>query len=135
MIQPEWYVFAFGKPWPNDPTRPIVTLKTSWSNVRSKAGVSGRWHDNRHTFITDLAESGAADGNHPRHCGPRVEADAQALLPHPDGAKRGALEGLRKIKDTDLLSPARQPDGFRSMIESHRVADYQERQQKQTGRT
>src|ERR1019366_934057 len=33
-IQPEWYVFAFGRPWPNDPTRPIVTLKTSWNNVR-----------------------------------------------------------------------------------------------------
>src|SRR5579862_6095960 len=60
-IQPEWYVFAFGKPWPQDPTRPIVTLKTSWSNVRTKAGVTGRWHDNRHTLITDLAESGAGD--------------------------------------------------------------------------
>lgn len=61
LIQPEWYVFAFGRPWPNDPTRPIVTLKTSWNNVRAKAGVIGRWHDNRHTLITDLAESGAGD--------------------------------------------------------------------------
>lgn len=60
-IQPQWYVFAFGKPWPNDPTRPMVTLKTSWNNVRKKAGVNGRWHDNRHTLITDLAESGAGD--------------------------------------------------------------------------
>jgi hypothetical protein len=50
-----------GRPCPNDPTRPIVTLKTSWNNVRKKAGVSGRWHDNRHTLITDLAESGAGD--------------------------------------------------------------------------
>src|SRR6202521_6275559 len=40
---------------------PIVTLKTSWSNVRKKAGVSGRWHDNRHTLVTDLAEGGAGD--------------------------------------------------------------------------
>jgi integrase len=60
-IRPEWYVFAFGRPWPNDPTRPIVTLKTSWNNVRTKAGVTGRWHDNRHTLITDLAESGAPE--------------------------------------------------------------------------
>ena len=60
-IQPDWYVFPFGKPRPNDPTRPMVTLKTSWSNVRTKAGVTGRWHDNRHTLITDLAESGAGD--------------------------------------------------------------------------
>jgi len=60
-IQPEWYVFAFGKPTPNDPTRPMVTLKTAWDNVRKKAGVTGRWHDSRHTLITDLAESGAGD--------------------------------------------------------------------------
>jgi integrase len=60
-IQPEWYVFPFGKPRPKDPTRPMVTLKTSWSNVRKKAGVTGRWHDNRHTLITDLSESGAGD--------------------------------------------------------------------------
>ena len=60
-IQPDWYVFPFGKPRPNDPTRPMVTLKTSWNNARTKAKVQGRWHDNRHTLITDLAESGAGD--------------------------------------------------------------------------
>jgi len=59
--QPGWFVFPFGRPRPNDPTRPIVTLKTSWTNIRAKAGVTGRWHDNRHTLITDLAESGAGD--------------------------------------------------------------------------
>ncbi|HMJ63246.1 MAG TPA: tyrosine-type recombinase/integrase, partial [Bryobacteraceae bacterium] len=35
--------------------------KTAWRNIRAKAGVQGRWHDNRHTFVTDLAESGAGD--------------------------------------------------------------------------
>ena len=60
-IQPNWYVFASGKPRPKDPTRSVVTLKTSWNNVRRTARVQGRWHDNRHTLITDLAESGAAD--------------------------------------------------------------------------
>lgn len=60
-IQPEWYVFPFGKPRPADPSRPMVTLKTSWRNVRKNSGVSGRWHDNRHTLVTDLAESGAGD--------------------------------------------------------------------------
>ena len=29
--------------------------------MRTKAQVKGRWHDNRHTLITDLAESGAGD--------------------------------------------------------------------------
>jgi integrase len=60
-LQPDWYVFPFGRPRPTDPTRPMVTLKTSWNNARKKAKVQGRWHDNRHTLITDLAESGAGD--------------------------------------------------------------------------
>jgi integrase len=60
-IQPEWYVFPYGRPRPKDPTRPIVSLKTSWSNVRKRAAVNGRWYDNRHTLVTDLAESGAGD--------------------------------------------------------------------------
>jgi hypothetical protein len=60
-IRPEWYVFPFGRPRPNDPTRPVTTLKTAWRNLRKKANVTGRWHDNRHTLITDLAESGASD--------------------------------------------------------------------------
>jgi Phage integrase family len=60
-IRPEWYVFPFGKPRPKDPTRPVTTLKTAWRNLRQKAKVTGRWHDNRHTLITDLAESGASD--------------------------------------------------------------------------
>ena len=59
--RPEWFVFAFGTPLPNDPTRPITSFKTAWTKVREKAGVKGRWHDNRHTLVTELAESGAGD--------------------------------------------------------------------------
>ena len=59
--RPEWYVFPFGKPRPSDPSRPITTFKTAWRNVRKNTKVTGRWHDNRHTLITDLAESGAGD--------------------------------------------------------------------------
>jgi integrase len=58
---PEWYVFPFGKPTPRDPTKPVTTLKTAWNNIRRNARVTGRWHDNRHTLVTDLAESGAGD--------------------------------------------------------------------------
>jgi integrase len=59
--RPEWFVFAFGTPLPKDPTRPITSFKTAWIKVRKKAGVKGRWHDNRHTLVTELAESGAGD--------------------------------------------------------------------------
>jgi integrase len=60
-IKPEWYIFparigtpATGQKRPFDPTKPMVTLKTAWNNVKTKAKVTGRWHDNRHTLITDL---------------------------------------------------------------------------------
>src|SRR5216684_2909569 len=59
--RPEWYVFPAGKGQPNDPTRPVTTLRTAWTKVREKAKVIGRWHDNRHTLVTELAESGAGD--------------------------------------------------------------------------
>lgn len=60
IAQPNWYVFPFGKPLPTDPTRPQTSLKTAWRNTRNRANVAGRFHD-RHTFVTDLAESGAGD--------------------------------------------------------------------------
>jgi integrase len=59
--KPEWFVFPAGKGQPNDPTRPVTTLRTAWTKVRDKAKVVGRWHDNRHTLVTELAESGAGD--------------------------------------------------------------------------
>ena len=59
--RPEWFLFAFGTPLPKDPTRPITSFKTAWTKVRKEAGVKGRWHDNRHTLVTELAESGAGD--------------------------------------------------------------------------
>jgi integrase len=42
-------------------TRPITSFKTAWTKVRENAGVKGRWHDNRRTLVTELAESGAGD--------------------------------------------------------------------------
>jgi integrase len=59
--KPGWYVFPAGKGQPNDPTSPVTTLKTAWTKVRDNAKVIGRWHDNRHTLVTELAESGAGD--------------------------------------------------------------------------
>jgi integrase len=46
---------------PNDSTCPVATLRTAWTKVRDNAKVVGRWHDNRHTLVTELAESGAGD--------------------------------------------------------------------------
>jgi len=60
-VEPEWYLFPFGRANKLDPARPITTIKTAWSNVRKRSGISGRLHDSRHTLITERAESGAGD--------------------------------------------------------------------------
>ena len=60
-LRPEWYLFPFGRGTRMNPARPVTTLKTAWATVRTNADVAGRWHDARHTLITELAESGAGD--------------------------------------------------------------------------
>ena len=107
IIQPDWYVFAFGKPWPQDPTRPVVTLKTAWGNIKRKANVKGRWHDNRHTFITGLAESGEAGDETIRDMAGHV---SRQMLKHYSHigmqAKRRAVESLvSKKADTVIITP------------------------------
>jgi hypothetical protein len=85
--RPEWYVFAFGTPLPKEPTRPITSFKTAWTKIRKKAGVKGRWHDNRHTLVTELAESGAGDDGDHEHRRARLSRHALALLPCADGSE------------------------------------------------
>lgn len=104
-IRPEWYVFPFGRPQPFDPTRHITTLKTAWQNIRGKAKVSGRWHDARHTLITELAETGAGDqaimdiAGHvskqmlSRYSHVRMEAKRRAL----ENAGRGVVKTVESI--------------------------------------
>ena len=104
--QPDWYVFPFGKPQPTDPTKPMVTLKTSWGKVKKDAGVTGRWHDNRHTFITDLAESGEAGDETIRDMAGHV---SKQMLKHYSHirmeAKRRAVESLvRNPKPAEPIS-------------------------------
>jgi site-specific recombinase XerD len=99
-IEPEWFVFPYGKPYPQDPERPIVSLKTAWRTVRKAADVTGRWHDNRHTLITDLAESGAGDETI-RDIAGHV---SRQMLKHYSHirmeAKRTALESIVVKKET-----------------------------------
>ena len=61
MTKPGWYLFPFGKSKHLDPMRPVTSLKTVWTNIKETAGFTGRWHDTRHTLVTELAESGAGD--------------------------------------------------------------------------
>src|SRR5262249_44378450 len=111
MIQPDWYVFAYGKPWPKDPTRPMVTLKTAWNNVKKRANVTGRWHDNRHTFITGLAESGKASDETIRDMAGHVSKQMLKQYSHISmEAKRRAVEALVPQKSEGGIDRA-QADG------------------------
>jgi integrase len=137
--QPEWYVFPFGKPQPTDPTRHVTTLKTAWSKVRENAGVTGRWHDNRHTLITELAESGAGDQTimdiaghvskqmlkHYSHI--RMEAKRTALesIVRKDGDEKKAAQNERdnSALPTDMLhfeGPSLQKSLHSAVLEGHR---------------
>ena len=44
-----------------DQTRLITSFKTAWTKVLDRAKVAGRWNDNRHTLVTEFAESGSGD--------------------------------------------------------------------------
>lgn len=57
----EHYCFPYGNPQPTDPTRPVTSFKSAWTLVREDAGVTARFHDGRHTFVTELAEAGVSD--------------------------------------------------------------------------
>ena len=95
-VRPEWFVFPGGSRFPTDPVQPITTLKTAWINVRKKAGVSGRWHDNRHTLITELAENGAGDETIMEIPG-HVSRQMLSRYAHVrTAAKRKALEEVEK---------------------------------------
>ncbi len=93
-VHDEWHLFAWGKPRPSDPTRHVTSLKTAWKTGRRKAKVKGRWHDNRHTLITELAESGAGDETIMEIAG---HVDRQMLRHYSHirmKAKRSALEAV-----------------------------------------
>jgi integrase len=95
-IRPEWYVFPFGKPRAKDPTRPQTTLKTAWRNVKTNAKVLGRFHDTRHTLITELAESATGDEVIRDIAGHVSSAMLRDYSHIRMKAKREALEGLVK---------------------------------------
>ncbi len=60
--EPEHYVFPACQHGHIDPTRHQKSWRTAWRNLREAAGLQGfRFHDLRHTAITELAEAGAPD--------------------------------------------------------------------------
>lgn len=91
---PDLYLFPFGKPTPNDPTRPTTTIKTAWNSLRSKAGVTCRLHDLRHTALTKLAEAGTPESTMLAIAGHMSRAMLERYSHIRMAAKREAVEAL-----------------------------------------
>ena len=57
--RPEHYIWPACRWDRTDATQPIKKWDTAWRSLRGTAGLSGlRFHDLRHTIITELAEMG-----------------------------------------------------------------------------
>jgi integrase len=111
FVQPNHFVW-YARQWGRlDPTRPVRKWDTAWRNLRAKAGLPKlRFHDLRHTIITELAEAGVPDHvmesisghlsrrmlEHYSHV--RVEAKRQAL---------DALDARREEKFEEISSKLR----------------------------
>ncbi|HYK37478.1 site-specific integrase [Alloacidobacterium sp.] len=59
-LNPDWYIFPYVRHGKYDPARPLATLRPVWLKVRQAAGVKGRFHDARHTVVSQLGETGAS---------------------------------------------------------------------------
>jgi integrase len=93
--KPEHYIWAACQWHTIDPTRPIQKWDTAWRKLRDAAGLTGlRFHDLRHTIITELAEMGVPD-----HVMESISGHmSRRMLEHYShvriAAKRKALEDL-----------------------------------------
>ena len=60
--EPEHYLWPACQWGRYDATKPMLKWDTAWRALRDEAGLHGlRFHDLRHTVITELAEMGVAD--------------------------------------------------------------------------
>jgi integrase len=116
--EPEHYLWPACQWGRYDPTKPMLKWDTAWRALREGAGLHGlRFHDLRHTVITELAEMGVADHvlesisghlsrrmlEHYSHI--RIDAKRQAL-DALDAARRDAAEngnGGEKAKNQEEI--------------------------------
>ncbi len=94
MARPQYYVFPWGSPYPSDPTRPTVELKTAWESIRTAAGVKCRWHDLRHTVCTKFAEDGVPESTMLALMGHMSRAMLERYSHIRMAAKREAVKAL-----------------------------------------
>ena len=98
--RPEYYLFPFGKPTPNDPTQPITDITGAWEALRNRAGVHCQLHYLRHTAATKMAEAGVPVSTMLAPMGHMSRAMLERYSHIPMAAKREAVEALTIRKES-----------------------------------
>lgn len=96
----DYHLFPFGKPTPNDPTRPITDITGAWEALRKRAGVQCRLHDLRHTAATKMAEAGVPESTMLALMGHMSRAMMERYSHIRMAAKREAVEALTIRKES-----------------------------------
>ena len=97
--EPEHYLWPACQWGRFDATKPMLKWDTAWRALRDEAGLHGlRFHDLRHTVITELAEMGVAD-----HVLESISGHlSRRMLEHYShiriDAKRQALDALDDVR-------------------------------------
>ena len=97
--EPEHYLWPACQWGRFDATKPMLKWDTAWRALRDEAGLHGpRFHDLRHTIITELAEMGVAD-----HVLESISGHlSRRMLEHYShiriDAKRQALDALDNLR-------------------------------------
>jgi hypothetical protein len=116
--EPENYLWPACQWGRFDPTQPMLKWDTAWRALRDAAGLQGlRFHDLRHTVITELAEMGVAD-----HVLESITGHlSRRMLEHYShiriDAKRQALDAL-DVQRGRVLPEAGNGDGGAPKIEA-----------------
>jgi integrase len=104
QLSPDWFLFfwwlgAAGQP---DPTRPTKSWRRAWDSLVKAAGLGRlRFHDLRHTAITDLSEGEASEQTIMAISGHLSRKMLEHYSHIRKQARRAAVEGLyRKNRDT-----------------------------------
>lgn len=93
--EPDHYVFPACEHGKIDPQRHQKSWRTAWRNLTDAAGLKGfRFHDLRHTAITELAEAGTPDATLKAIAGHLTTQMLEHYSHVRMQAKRGALDKL-----------------------------------------
>ena len=109
----EGYLIGRSVPCKVRPDVPIGSWKVSWTAARAATGVSCRWHDLRHTFVSAMAEGEASDATIMSLAGHLSRKMMERYSHTCNEAKRQAISALDKpvqaAKPEALGSPQNPP--------------------------